>query len=56
MADKLMNIHNDDTQNNLFSRLKLLFETFEHLPKLNNQLKFNKVPKVVTPMNKKTLI
>ena len=30
MADKLMYIPNDDTQNNSFCGVKLVVETFEH--------------------------
>ena len=33
MADKLMDIPNDDTQNNPFCRLKLVVETFKHSTK-----------------------
>ena len=54
MADKFMYIPIDDTQNYSFYRLKLVVETFE----LNKQTNQNsvKVPKVVKPMNKKTLL
>ena len=47
IANKLMYIPNDDTQNYLFCSLKLVVEMFEHV---------FEVPKVVKPMNKKTLI
>ena len=30
MADQLIHIPNDDIQNNLFGRLKLVVKTFEH--------------------------
>ena len=56
MADKLMFIPNDDTQNYLFCRFKLVVETFEHSIFLINQSKFTKVSKVVKPTNKKTLL
>ena len=55
MADKLMYIANDDTQNYPFCRLQLVVETFGHSDKLTNQSKFNKSPKVVRQTNKKTL-
>ena len=51
-----MFIPNDDTQNYPFSRLKLVFETFEHSTYWSNQSKFNKAPKVVKPTSKKTLL
>ena len=54
MADKVMYITNDDTQNNLFCRLQLVFETFGHSIRSTNQSKFHKVPKIVNPTNKKT--
>ena len=38
MAEKLTYIPNDDT----FSRLQLVVETFGHSTKLTNQSKFNK--------------
>ena len=53
LADKLMYIPNDVTQNYPFCRLRLVVETFEHSTKWINQLKFNKVPKIVKPMNTK---
>ena len=40
MADKLIYIFNNDTQNYPFYRLKLVVETFEHLTKWNIQSKF----------------
>ena len=52
MPDKLMCINNDDTENYLFFRLKLVVETFEHWPSVSK----TKVPKVVKPTNKKTLL
>ena len=52
MADKLMYIPNDDTQNILFYRLKLMVATFKHLT-TNQQIIFTAVPKVVKPTNKK---
>ena len=51
MADKFKYIPNDDTQNSLFCRLKLLVETFGH----STNQKYFKVPKVVKTANKKTL-
>ena len=56
MADKLMYIPNDDTQNYHFCRIKLMVATFEHSTKLTNQSKFIKVPKDVKPTNKKPLL
>ena len=47
MADKLMYILNNDTQNYPFSRSQLM-------ERLNTQL--NEVPKVVKITNKKTLL
>ena len=52
MADKWMYIPNDDTQNYPLCRIQLVGETFKHSTQWNNQSKF---PKVVKPMNKKTL-
>ena len=49
MGDKLMYIPNDDTQNYHFFRLQLVLESFGH----SNLIK---VPKVVKPTNKKTLL
>ena len=48
MADELMYIPNEDTQNSLFCRLQVLVETFGQASL--------KVPKVVKPTNKKTLL
>ena len=53
MADKCMYIPNDDTQNNPFCRIKLVFETFKHplnKPAYQNSVK---APKVVKPTKKK---
>ena len=47
---------NDDTQNFLFFRLKLVGKTYEHKTYSINQSEFPKVPKVVKPTNKKTLL
>ena len=44
MADKLMYIANDDTQNCPFCRLQLVVETFGNSTKWTNQWKFNKSP------------
>ena len=54
MADKLMYIPNDGTQNYFFCRLKLVVETYE-LNKPTNQNSV-KVPKVIKPTNKNTLL
>ena len=56
MADKLMCIFNDDTQNYPFHRLHLMIETFEHLISYINQSNSIKVPNVVKPTNRKTLL
>ena len=56
IADKLIYIPNDDTQNYPFCRLKFVVETFEHSIKITNQSNFTKVPKVFKPTNKKTLL
>ena len=56
MADKLMNIPSDDTQNYPFCRLQLVVETIWHSISWNNQSNAIKVPKVVKPTNKKTLL
>ena len=49
MADKLMDIPNDDTQNYPICRLQLVVETFEHSTWWINQLKFNKkFPKLLS--------
>ena len=51
MADTLIYIPNDDTQNNLFCRLQLLVETFDtQLNEPTNQYSM-KVSKVVKPTN-----
>ena len=55
MADKLMYIPNDYTQNFPFCRLQLVVETFKTLNKPTNQNAM-KVPKVVEPTNKKSLV
>ena len=46
MANKLMYIPSDDTQNNPFCRLILEFETFGHLNKEPTNQKSIKDPKV----------
>ena len=51
MADKLMYISNDDTQNYTFCRLQLVVETFGK-PTNPNLIK---VPRVVDSNNKKSL-
>ena len=56
MADKLIYIPNNDTQNYPFCRSKIVVETFEHSTQWMNQSKFTKVPKVVKQTNKKTLL
>ena len=48
-----MYIPNDDTPNYLFCRLQLVVETFVNEPTNKNLMK---VPKVVYPTNKKTLL
>ena len=57
MADKLMYILNVDTQNYSFCRLQFVVETFAHsiYNILTNQNPL-KVPKVVEPTNKETLL
>ena len=52
MADKLMYIPHDGTQNFPFCRLKLMVKTIEHSTLLTNQ---SNSPKVVNPMIKKRL-
>ena len=52
MADKLLYIPFDDTQIYPFCILKLVVETFEH----STQPYQKKVPKVVKPTNRKTLL
>ena len=54
MADKLMYIPRDDTQEYTFCILKIVVEPFEHSTSYYNQSKFIKVTKVVKPTNKKT--
>ena len=44
MAENLMYIPNDDTQNYPYCRIQLVAETFGHSTKWINQLKFNKCP------------
>ena len=44
MADKLMYIPNDNTQNQSFYTLQIVVETFVYSSKLTNQSKFNKSP------------
>ena len=53
MADKLMYITHDDTQNYPFCKLQIVFETFGHSTKWMNQSKFSKV---VKQTDKKTLL
>ena len=55
MANKLIYIPNDDTQNYPLCRLKIVVETFEHPTELINQSKFTEVPKVVEPTNKENV-
>ncbi len=56
MADKMMYIPNDDTQNLTICRLQLVVETIVHSTKLTNQSNFTKVSKVVKSIKKKTLL
>ena len=49
MADKLMNIPNDDTQNYPYCRFKLVVEMFENEPTKQSSIK---VPNFVKPKNK----
>ena len=59
MADKLMSISNNDKQNYPFCRLKLVVEFLKRLNiQLNESTNQNslKLPKVVKPKNKKTLL
>ena len=44
MADKLLYIPNDNTQNYPFCILQLVFKTFGHLTKWTNQSNFNRSP------------
>ena len=56
MANKLMYIHNYDTQNYTFIRLQLVAKHLDtRLIALTNQNSI-KFPKVVKPTNKKTLL
>ena len=55
MADKLMYIPNEDTQNILFYRLQLV-ETFRHSTEGTNQSKFSKSPKIGESTKKKALL
>ena len=55
MADKIIYIPNDDTQNDPLCRLHLVVEAFGHSAEWTNQSEFYKFLKVVTPTNKKTL-
>ena len=56
MANKLMNIPNDDTQNYPFCRIELMFKTLYAL--LNEPTNQNsiKVPKVFNSTNKKMFL
>ena len=54
MTNKLIYIPNDDTQNYPFFRLQLVVETFEWTLWIY-QSKFDEIPKIVKPKNKKTL-
>ena len=56
MADKLMYIPNDDTQNYFFCRLQLDVETFGHSTYWTNQSNSIKVPEIDESTNKKTLL
>ena len=56
MADKLSYIPNDDTQNHSFCRLQLVVETFGYSTYEPTNQNSIKVPKVVKPTNKKTLL
>ena len=56
MAEKLMSIPNNDTQNYPFSRLQLVVKMCRHSTELTNQSKFTKAPKDVEPTNKKTFL
>ena len=51
MADKLIY-----TENYPFCRLQLVVETLGHSTYWSNQSNLIKVPKVIEPMNKKTLL
>ena len=55
MSYKLMYMPNNDAQNYPF--YQLVVKTFAHSTYWTNQSKFNiKVPKIVKPMNKKTVL
>ena len=56
MADKLMYIPNVNTQNFSFCRLQLAGETYGTQSKNSTNQNSLKVPKVVEPTNKKTLL
>ena len=48
MADKLMYIPNDNTQNYHFCRIKLMVAKFDHSTKLTNQKNSLKSPKMLS--------
>ncbi len=56
MADKLMYIPSNGTQNYPYGKFELEVETFEYLTLLTNQSNLIKGPTVVKPTNKKTLL
>ena len=56
MADKLMYIHNDDTQNYPFCGLQLMVEMFGCSTEWTNQSKFNTSPQGFKPTNMKTIL
>ena len=57
MADKLMYIpHKDDTQNYPFCTLQLMVQTFGHSAYEQTNENSLRVPKVIKPMYKKTLL
>ena len=56
MADKLIYIPNDDTQNYPFCTLKLAVDKFGHSTKQTNKSYSIKVPNVVKLKNEKTLL
>ena len=56
MADKLMYIPNNDTQNYPFCRLQLVVKTFGNTIKEPTNKNSKKVPKVIKPTNEKTLL
>ena len=55
MANRLMYIPNDATQNYLFCRLELVVETFGHLTLWTKKTNRIKAPKFIKQTNKKTL-